>query len=161
MSISMGAQAVGGAAGAYGAYESTSARKDMLNMDAQIAGWQSSQALVAGHIQEENSRLQSGALFGKQRAQLAANGVQLGSGSALDVLAGSKYIANVDAATIHDNALRAAWGYQTQAVIDKSAASSLNPTMSGLTTLLGSAGSVANSWYRYNQANNGAPVPTS
>ena len=159
--LAMGAQAVGGVAQAVGAYDSTAARRNMLGMDAQIAQWQSSQALASGQVQEEDSRLQSGQLFGRQRAQLAANGVQLGSGSALDLLAGTKVIGNMDATTIHNNALRAAWGYQTQSTIDRYAASNLNPTTTGLTTLLGSAGSVASSWYRYNNAMNGAPVPTS
>ena len=159
--VAMGAQAVGGVAQAIGAYDSTAARRNMLGMDAQIAQLQGSQALAAGQAQEEDSRLQSGQLFGRQRAQLAANGVQLGSGSALDLLTGTKVIGNIDATTIHNNALRAAWGYQTQSDIDRYAASNLNPTTTALTTLLGSAGSVANSWYRYNNAMNGAPVPTS
>lgn len=155
MSMSMGAQAVGGAASAYGAYSAAQSKKDMLGIDSQIAGWQASQAIQSGQQQEFSSRLQEGAMFGRQRANMAANGVQLGSGSALDVLAGTKLMGNVDAATIHDNALRAAWGYQTQATIDKSASQNINPMMSGLTTLLGSAGSVANSWYRYNTASSG------
>lgn len=155
MALSTGMQAGGGLMGAVGAYESTAARKGMLATDAKIANWQASQALISGQQQEESSRLQSGALFGKQRAQLAANGVQLGSGSALDLLAGTKFIGNLDAATIHENALRTAWGYQTQAAIDQNASQSLSPLTSGFTTLLGSAGSVANSWYKFNQVQNG------
>lgn len=159
-SIAIGMQAMGGVAGAIGAYDSTSARKNMLSLDANIADMQATQALNAGQAQEENSRLQTGALFGKQRAQLAANGVQLGSGSALDVLSGTKLIGDIDATTIHNNALRAAWGYQTQASIDRFASNQVSPSTSAFSTLLGSAGSVANSWYRYNQGMNGATVPT-
>lgn len=153
--IGLGAEGAGGLMAGYGAYESTAARKSMLNMDAQIADWQSSQALVSGQAAEEASQLQTGALFGRQRANLAANGVRLGSGSALDVLASTRYIGDVNAATIHNNALRQAWGYSSQASIDRSAAAALSPVSSGLTTLLGTAGSVASSWYRYSGAMNG------
>lgn len=159
--LALGAQGIGAVTAGLGAYDSTAARKNMLNLDAQIADWQSSQALFSGQAQEEASRMQTGSLFGRQRAQLAANGVQLGSGSALDLLSSTKFIGDVNATTIHNNALRTAWGLQTQATIDRSAAGALNPSLSGMTTLLGGAGSVAGSWYRYNGMMNGATVPTS
>ncbi len=153
--LGLGMQGIGGVTGAVGAYDSTSAKQGMLSMDATIAGYQSSQALNSGAMQEENQELKTGALFGQQRANLAANGVQLGSGSALDVLSSTKYMGDLEANTIHNNALRSAWGYQQQASIDKYAASSLNPTAAGLTSLLGSAGSVAKSWYSIDATNGG------
>ena len=156
MEVGMGLQAGGAALGAMGAYSSTAARQNMLNMDAQIADWQGAQAIVTGNAEGESAGLQSGALFGRQRANLAANGVQLGSGSALDVLASTRYLGEVNHTTIHNNALKQAWAYDTQASVDRYAAQGLNPRTSALTSLLGGAGSVAASWYRYSGAQNGA-----
>ena len=60
--------------------------------------------------------------------------------------------------TAEANAVRAAWGYRTQAVntqnealIKRSAASSISPMGSAATSLLGSATSVAGNWYQMNK----------
>ena len=65
---------------------------------------------------------------------------------------------NRDALTIHDNALRTAWGYTTQSNMDKSAASAIDPGMSAMTSLIGSAGTVSSSWNTWQKA--GGTVPT-
>jgi len=151
-------QGSGAVMGAAGAYNKAQSQKDMLNTEAQIATWQGAQAIENGQTEEQNSRLRTGAVFGAQRAQLAANGVDLGSGSALDVLASTKYMGNRDALTIRDNATRAAWGYDTQASMDRTAASNISPGMAGFSSLLGSAGSVGQSWYNWQKQ--GGTVPS-
>ncbi len=149
---SMAAMIGGSMVKAGGSYDSAIAQKDMLNAEGDIADLQARQAILSGQIQEQNSRLASGALYGRERAQLGANGVQLGSGSALDLLASTKYLGDRDAATIHDNALRTAWGYKTQAAFDRSGAGAISPGFTAFTSLLGSAGTVASSWYSLNKA---------
>lgn len=66
--------------------------------------------------------LKKGAMKSTQRASLAANGVDLGVGSALETLTTTDIMGEIDGATIVSNAVRAAWGYQTQAVISRTSA---------------------------------------
>ena len=146
---------------ALGAFNQSSAQKQAYQYQAQvskinqqISQWDASAALNRGQTLEGDSRLATAEVYSSQRASMAANGVDITEGSAVDVLATTKFIGNVDAATIHDNALQEAWGYQVAGVnasnagsYYSSAANNINPAMSAGTSLLTSAGSVASSWY--------------
>jgi hypothetical protein len=86
---------------------------------------------------------------------MAANGVDLGDGSAAEVQATTDVMGELDANTVHANAVRSAWGYRTQAtnsqndaVMRRSAADGISPGTSAMSSLLGSAGTVAQGWYR-------------
>ena len=72
-------------------------------------------ALRTGQLQEQQSRLQYASLKGSQRARLAANGLALDEGSSLRILTDTDYLSDVDANTLHANAVREALGYRTQA----------------------------------------------
>lgn len=154
---SAAATTVGAVTKAAGAYTDAKARKGALRAQAQIADEQGRQALAVGEHEEQNSDLRTGALFGQQRANLAANGVDLGSGSALDVLASTKFLGIKDAMTIHDNALRTAYTYRTQASLLNQSASNISPLLSAGTSLLGSAGTVGKSWYDWNKGGGQLP----
>lgn len=165
MAASVGLQAAGAASQASAQRNALGAQAEIDANNAQIAEWQAQQAEQNGVTAEQNSRLRTAQVFGAQRAQLAANGVDLGQGSALDVLSSTKYLGERDALTIRDNALRTAWGYKTQATnylneadLARSGASGISPFMAGFSTLLGGAGQVASSWYQYKKA--GGTVPT-
>ena len=146
---------------ALGAFSTSSAQKQAYQYQAQvskinqqISQWDATAALNRGQTLEGDSRLATAQVYSSQRASMAANGVDVTEGSAVDVLATTKFIGNVDAATIHDNALQEAWGYQVAGVnasnassFYSSAANNINPTLSAGTSLLTSAGSVAQSWY--------------
>jgi hypothetical protein len=150
----MGASAVIGMMGAgvgmqaMGAYNQASQQRAALENQAQIAEWQAQQSLAAGVAQTNNSQLKTGSLIGEQRAQLAASGVDLGSGSANDILTSSRFMGDRDALTISDNATRTAWAYRTNADISRTMASNINPMMSMATSLIGGAGQVAATNYR-------------
>ena len=64
----------------------------------------------------------------------------------------------IDANTLEANAVRTAWGmrtqatnYQNEALAARATAGAINPGMSAVSSLLGSAGSVASSWYQYSK----------
>lgn len=143
------AMAAGAGMSAVGAMNKAQSQQDMLNSEANVADMQARQAIINGQTNAQSSMLRTGAVFGGQRAQLGANGVDLGSGSATDLLASTKYMGARDAMTIQDNALRTAWSYSTQSAMDRTGASNINPTMAGMSSLLGSSGSVASSWYNW------------
>lgn len=67
--------------------------------------------------------LKKGMLKSTQRANLAANGIDLGEGSAAEVLTTTDIMGEIDGRNIISNAVRSAWGYKTQAVIARTNAS--------------------------------------
>jgi hypothetical protein len=144
----------------------------LLELNASISDTQGKMAIAAGQREEQNLRLKSGQLKSRQRASLAASGVDLGVGSAAKVLATTDYMTEVDAGEIRANAARAAFGYKVQESNQKFAAmgartqgvnykagsafasasaSAINPMVSATTSLLGSAGSVSGSVYKTGQ----------
>ncbi|MCY1201811.1 hypothetical protein D9M72_132820 [compost metagenome] len=156
----------GTAASMVGASNSAKAEQNSLNYqaevsanNAQIAEWQAQDAIRQGQQQEQQSRLQYAAMKGMQRAALAANGVALDEGSAVDILTSTDYLNEMDASTIRSSAARTAWGYRTQGAnysdnekaLRAGAGAISSGSAAGL-SLLGSAGQVADSWYRYSKA---------
>ena len=163
---SLGMQAAGAAMGTVGSYYSAQNTKSNLQLqanladtNAQIAELGAQSALAQGAKEEQRSRLQTTALKKSQRVALAANGVDLGQGSAAELLTSTDLMGDIDANTIKANAVRSAWGYRTQAtnyqnqaLMDRASAGGISPVGGAVSSLLGSAGSVGQSWYLFNQA---------
>lgn len=153
-------QGAGAVNSAVGAYYSAGAQKSALNLRADLDENAAQMALVAGQRDEQRSRLGTAQVKGTQRAAMAANGVDLGSDTPNRILTSTDLVGEVDAQTIHSNALRSAWGYRVQGAQDRAAAGAISPASSALTSLLGSSGRVAESWYSFNKAAGGtAPAP--
>lgn len=164
--MSMGLQGFGAGWSMMGAYNQAVAQQNSLEYMAQVAannaivaGYQASIAKDVGATQEQNSRLRTGQVYGAQRAALAANGIDLGEGSATDVLTTTKYMGERDALTIRDNASRTAWAYeqqgknyQSQANAYQAQADNISPFASAAGSLLTSAASVASSYLGYKKA---------
>ncbi len=165
----IGLQGAGAAIGGVGAFNQTQGQQNSLEYqaqvaenNAQIAGDKSKFAVQIGNQAVQTSQINTANTFGAQRAAMAANGIDLGEGSATDVLTTTKYLGDRDALTIKDNAARQEWAYQTQAQnftaesqYDSTIAKSLSPGLVGLTSLLGGATGVAKSVYAYNKSKNG------
>ena len=79
--------------------------------NARIGQQQRSAAIDAGQSAAMQSSMQAAQMLGNQKAGLAANGVSLGSGSAVDLLASTRFLNSQDVNTIQSNAARQAWGY--------------------------------------------------
>ena len=160
---------MGGATKAAGAYNASSAQRSSLNYqasvaanNAQLATDKASVATDNGQIAVENQDLKTAQTYGMQRANLGANGVDMGQGSALDLLTSTKLMGERDADQLQTNALREAWGYSTQAADDTSNAAALktmagnvSPTNATLTSLVGSANQVSSAWKTYSTSVNG------
>lgn len=158
-------QAGGGIMSAVGGYYSASAQKASLKAQAAIAdtnariaelGAQS--ALQQGQQQVASLTLQAGQLKSRQRATMAANGIDLGIGSAAEIQASTDIMKEIDMATVEANAVRSAWGYRTQAVnyqnealMQRATAKGISPGATLASSLLGTATSVAGSWYAMNK----------
>ena len=116
LAIIAGAQAISTVGSAYtqsralkqqGKFES-----QIANQNAALAEIQAKDALLRGDQERQTYQLQVKKLLGSQRARLAAQGLDLGSGSALDVLQDTARAGAYDAMTIKNNAFREAMGYE-------------------------------------------------
>lgn len=102
---------------AQGAY-----KQQVANQNAALATIQSQDALNRGEYSANQSNIKTKQLIGQQRADMAAQGVDVNSGSAADVQSSTSAIGALDALTIRNNAYRESFGYKVQ---------SLNDTYSG------------------------------
>lgn len=139
---------------------------DMANLNSQMAEKQAQNALFQGERQAGQVSMKYGHVKSSQRAAMAANGVDLGTGSAAEVQASTDIAKEIDMNTIAANATRSAWGFRTQAVnynnealIGRATAGSISPFGYGFSSLLGSAGNVASAWYRYAKEANTIQTP--
>lgn len=158
---SLGLKSGSAASSTVGSYYSSATKRialdaqaDIADINARIAELGAQSELQRGQQQVAALTLQSGQVKSRQKVALAANGVDIGEGSAAEIQASTDIMKDIDSNTLTANAIRSAWGYRTQAVSMQNEATSLRATSSAIsplldagTTLLGGAGSVASSWY--------------
>lgn len=157
------ASGVGTVVSAYGQMQASQAQKNAYEYqaainanNAKVAEWQAQDAIRRGQDAEIDQRRKTAALKGSQRASLAARGLDISEGSALNILTDTDYLGEIDALTIRSNADKQAWAARVQGNNDMANAELLsmradaeNPLMEGAGTLLTGAGGVADRWYRY------------
>lgn len=95
---------------AQGTYE-----QQMFQRNADLADQQARDAIARGDVAAGVRGAETRQRVGSQRAAMAAQGIDLGTGSALDVQENEQYLSALDIATIKNNAAREAWGYKMQA----------------------------------------------
>lgn len=154
-------QTAGAVSGAIGGFYSAKMSKnqlafeaDMSRINARMAELGARTALDNGQKQVAGLTMQAGQLKSRQRASMAANGIDLGEGSAAEIQASTELMKELDKQTIEANAVRSAWGYRTEAanlqssaLMKEGTASGISPLMSGASSLLTGAGQVAQQWY--------------
>lgn len=151
--------ALGGFYSAKSAKSSLKFQADIADTNARISELAAQSTLLQGHQQIGALTLRAGQLKSSQRAAMAANGIDLGVGSAAEVQASTDVMKEIDKNTVEANAVRSAWGYRTQAVsqqgeaaIKRASASGISPNSTAGASMLGGAASVASSWYMMNKA---------
>ncbi len=124
--MALGALAGAAAIQALGQYKTAQAtasadkyNAQIAQQNAQLATQQAQFAAQEGGAQVEASGLQTRAKEGAVEANQGASGVEVGQGSFGQIQQSVKEIGMLDAMQIRANAVRAAYGYQTQAVSDK------------------------------------------
>lgn len=122
MGITMAAQGASSFGGAYAQSKALKSQGDYANqmgqMNAQLADVKASDSIQRGDIEANRNDQRTRGIVGSQRAGLAAQGVDVNSGSAADVQADTAGMGAVDSLTIKNNAWREAWGYKVQSVND-------------------------------------------
>lgn len=165
--LSVVGAATGGITSAGGAYFGAKSDRQQLayqaqtaDLNAQMAEQSAQETLMAGQQRVGTLTLRAGQVEGSQRAAMAANGVDLGVGSAKEVAVSTKMLKNIDVAQITSNAISNAWGYRTSAInykttakMDRASRLNISPLAFGATSLIGSASSVASMYYNYRTSN--------
>ena len=105
----MGSRSAASAAETQGNFEA-----GILRQNADITDQQAQDAIARGQIAEGRQRLDTKQQIGASRAALAAQGVDVGYGSANEVQSSEAQLGELDALTIRNNAAREAWGYNVQ-----------------------------------------------
>lgn len=108
-------------------------------------------ALEAGEEKSDKTRRKAALLAGQQKISNAANGVDLGSASALDLLDDTALLAEADAFAIRENARSSATNFSQSAANSLAQGASANSqgTFGALGTLLTSASKVGKRWAPY------------
>lgn len=106
-------------ASAYGQSEATKMQgqyqKTMADINARNANLQAEDAIKRGDKASSDYKKKVNQTVGSQKAAFAAQGIDISSGSAQDIVAETYNIGNLDAITIKNNAYREAMGYRSQA----------------------------------------------
>lgn len=164
--------AVAGAGVAYvGAQNSAQATANADKYNEEIAANNQQQANAAataalqqGQVAQQQKANQEDVLMGQQKAGLAANGIDVGSGTAVDLLGDTKAAGEFDQLTITNNAQREAAGYtnqginyQNQAVVEQQLAASTlqGGALKADSSLITGAGQVSQVWNAYNNSQSG------
>lgn len=154
-------QGAGAGVSAVGAYSQAAGQKSLLSHEASMADINAGLAersaqteLLRGQFEEQKARLAAAQAKSSARVAMAAGNVDLGYGSALNVLTSHDVVNEIDVNTLHANAVRSAWGYRiegvnlkNEAALKRATAAGISPGMAAATSLLGSASQVAGSWY--------------
>lgn len=78
----------------------------VADMNAKISERQARDAVERGTMEEQQQRMKTSQIIGKQKAAMAANGVDLKFGSPLDALVDTATMGELDALTIRANTYR-------------------------------------------------------
>lgn len=139
--------AVSAVVSAVGARGQAKADRAAAQQNQAIAEVQASDATMRGEQEAQAINRNARQTVGAQRAAYAARGVDLGVGTPADVMDQTDFFGQADATTARNNAAKEAWGYRARGAGFAADAANANPNRAAGLSLLGSAGSVASSWY--------------
>lgn len=140
----LGVVALGTATTAYGKVRAGNETKGIYDQNAGFADLQATDAIERGELDAKKMKRKTEQVIGAQRTSLAAQGVDVNKGSALDVQADAAYLGELDVQTIKSNAAKEAYGYRVQAsdYRNRGKVAKREGEFGAFTTILGSAGSV-------------------
>jgi len=114
------AQGINTAGNAYVSAKATRAQgeyqKRIADINARTADAQAEDAVARGDREAAKKLQDTRKAMGAQKAAMAANGMDVNSADAIDILNETEVVGQTDIATIKTNAWREAWGYKSQAV---------------------------------------------
>jgi len=94
----------------------TEFQTDRLITQERLEDLKAESAITRGRDAEAEQKIKVKLLIGRQRARLSAQGIEIDSGSALDIQLETAEFGAADALTIRNNAFREATGHRIQAI---------------------------------------------
>lgn len=120
MAAMIGVQAASTIGDAYSSSQAikskTAYESQQLQLNSRISELQAISAERRGREESRAYKTEVKQLIGKQRASLAAQGIDISTGSALDIQVETAELGAEDALTIRNNAFREATGYRIEAI---------------------------------------------
>lgn len=113
--VAMAAMAAAGAMSAYSQQQTGKFNNAMAEQNAKIQTQAAEDAAGRGAIEANAAKQNAAQVAGSQRAAMAAGGVDVGSGSALDLLSDTARGGELDALIARNNAARESYGLQVSA----------------------------------------------
>jgi hypothetical protein len=141
------AAAASAAVSAKGAYDQAKVARGTARNNATMAEYGAQDAERRGEEEAQRINRQRSQMVGAQRAGFSARGIDIGAGTAADILDQTDFFGQTDALAARNNAAKEAWGLRAQKSSFQATADNARPGQAGAMSLLGSAGSVATSWY--------------
>lgn len=156
--IPLALMAASTAMSAYGQYTQGQVANKIAQNNATMAGYAAQDAQQRGELQAQQSQRQADMAQGAARARLAANGVDVGVGTAGDLQAQNDFFGQYNANQARFNAAREAWSDRTQQsnFLAEGAAAAQQGRLGAFSTVLGGSAQVAGKWYAMN---NPDPAP--
>ena len=163
--IGAGASLLGTAVSAVGSIQSAQSQSAAAKYSAAVATNNATTAAYNAQAAEDTQAAKTQSIMrsydqrlGAQRAALGASGVNINSGSALDVQSATVQNQTIDANASNYQGEESAWGYRTQeqnfinqATLDSAQSSNASTAgiFSSAGTVLSGAGQVASRWYQF------------
>lgn len=160
--------AIGTATAISGQMQQAEAQANAMRYQAQVAqnnqkiGQQlADRATAAGESQVQAQRLKTAAAIGGIKAHQSASGLDINSGSAVDVQSTAAEMGELDALTIRNNAAMQAYNYKLQgagygatAALNMAGAQNAQNAgnLNAFTSLAGGASNIADKWIKYQNA---------
>jgi hypothetical protein len=149
--LTLGATLGSGVMAAGSMYQQGQMQKQVAANNATMAEYAALDAQRRGEQDAQSIQRKAAGLKGTQRAMMASRGLDLGTGTPAEILDQTDFFAETDVATARGNAARDAWSYRAQAqdLRQQGNFAARNANLQAFSTLLGSAGSVADKWSVY------------
>lgn len=143
--IALAAMAVAGGISAKASYDQGVHAKKVDEYNARVDENSAKEVRNKARIAENEERQKAAELVSRQRAVFAARGVNVDTGTALKVQEDTDLIGKVNAMRVRQNAEQQAQALETQAYLTKKEGKNAKRqgTMKAISTLIGTAGSVA------------------
>lgn len=154
--------AVNTAMTAKGQHQAAKGAKAEGELQGELYDTQAADALTRGNEAASRAGAATRGLTGSQRAAFAAQGVDINSGSAGDVIANDKQLGALDVLSIQQNAARESHGFELQANLARKAGANAarNYNNQAISTLLTGGANAASTYYNF-RGSSGGSVPRS
>jgi hypothetical protein len=113
--LGAGSSALGSIASGNAAAQNANYQSAIAMRNAVIAEQNAQHAIAVGQTRAQAKSLEGASKMGKIKASQAASGIDVNTGSAVDVQASERAINKLDTETVLNNAQLEAYGYRTQA----------------------------------------------